>query len=158
MALFFHVTTTNGNTITAQVPEGWMPSIMGGVLELPGHAEGIVAGAIASSRFESRRLTPKLDGLKAAVAEAEKLAQDALLSLYKEAQGSMAMEEPGPSFRDLAHYYYSCEKTAQEERLRLSAYELAMHKARNAERKPRKKAEAPATPAPAPKKKTKKSA
>ena len=77
MARYFHVTTPAGTT-TTKVPEGWFPTIAGGMLTLPDGTE-IEASAISASRFESKRETPARDRLVSQVQRADLALTEAIV-------------------------------------------------------------------------------
>ena len=129
MARYFHVTTPAGTT-TTKVPEGWFPTIAGGMLALPDGTE-IEASAISASRFESKRETPARD--------AKVKAEEAAAFRYSEAKEDFLRalgfgdEDIDQGKRDLEKNFpglvasYTLWRTAVND---LSAHDLNVHRSR----------------------------
>ncbi len=141
MALFFHV-STDTNDYSYQVPPGWLPSIEDGKLKIPANGDFVSfdAGSIIASHLSRRRVTPKLDGLKAGVQFATNRSRDAADALVAYVRTNI---EPSTSeeIQRLLSIFYGCERRRHDAETDLSKYELATEKARNTPRKPKAKPE-----------------
>jgi len=147
MAKYFHV-TTDVETTTVKVPEGWFPTIEKGMLALP---NGVTydASAITSSRFESKRDTPARDILVSHVNDAKSGFYSAMAEFLEFVGSGMSANDPGlfDQFLDV-NTGYTLWRTEElrlqkhEENVRKSA-EAAKHRKENPTTKPEKKVRAP---------------
>ncbi len=101
MARYFHITTSMGTTVH-HVKDECFPTLANGMVSFEtadGKTVDVLAAEVLASHFETRRPTPKLDAMKANLAEDKERALASLKDLLRYFDGFVYVED-APALTD----------------------------------------------------------